>query len=66
MAGVRHLCVVGAPGPKSHVNLKTTNIYAEIDREMKVKALALCDAAEAGAHRPRKEDKGLMAFLKAM
>lgn len=49
-----------------HVSLETTNIYAEIDLEMKAKALALCDAAEAGPHRPWKEDKGLLAFLKAI
>ena len=49
-----------------HVSLETTNIYAEIDLEMKAKALALCDAAEAGPHRPWKEDKGLIAFLKAI
>ena len=49
-----------------HVSLETTNIYAEIDLEMKAKALALCDAAEPGPHRRLKEDKGLMAFLKAM
>ena len=49
-----------------HVSLETTNIYAEIDLEMKAKALALCDAAEPGPHRSWKEDKGLMAFLKAI
>ena len=49
-----------------HVSLETTNIYAEIDLEMKARALAICDAAEAGPHRPWKEDKGLMAFLKAL
>ena len=41
-----------------HVSLETTNIYAEIDLEMKAKALALCDAAEPGPHRSWKEDKG--------
>ena len=49
-----------------HVSLETTNIYAEIDLEMKAKALALCDASEPGTHRRLKEDKGLIAFLKAM
>ena len=49
-----------------HVSLETTNIYAEIDLEMKARALALCDAAEPGPRRRWKEDKGLMAFLKAM
>ena len=49
-----------------HVSLETTNIYAEIDLEMKAKALALCDAAEADPRRPWKEDKGLMVFLKGI
>ena len=49
-----------------HVSLETTNVYAEVDLEMKAKALALCDAAEPGPERPWKEDKGLMAFLKIM
>ena len=49
-----------------HASLDTTNIYAEIDLEMKVKAMALCDAAEAGPDRPWKENKGLMAFLDAL
>ena len=49
-----------------HASIDTTNIYAEIDLEMKAKALALCDAAEPGPHRPWKEKKGLMAFLKSL
>ena len=36
--------------------------YAEIDLEMKAKAVALCDAAEPGPDRPWKENKGLMAW----
>ena len=46
-----------------HASLDTTNIYAEIDLEMKAKAMALCDAAEPGPARPWKQSKGLMAFL---
>ena len=49
-----------------HVTINTTNVYAEIDLEMKAKALALCDAAEPGPSRPWKEKKGLMAFLKSL
>lgn len=49
-----------------HVSLETTNIYAEIDLEMKAAALALCDAAEPGPTRPWKQDTGLMAYLKAL
>ena len=55
--GIKHL---------SALSLDTTNIYAEIDLEMKAKAMALCDAAEAGPDRPWKENKGLMAFLDAL
>ena len=46
-----------------HVNLDTTNIYAEIDLETKAKAMALCDAGSARPERPWKEDKGVIAFL---
>ena len=49
-----------------HASLDTTNIYAEIDMEMKAKAMALCDAAGAGPDRPWKVNKGLMAFLAAL
>ena len=49
-----------------HVSLDTTNIYAEIDLEMKAKAMALCDAAEPEPDRPWKEDRGLIAFLSAL
>ena len=49
-----------------HASLDTTNIYAEIDLEMKARAVALCDAAEAGPDRPWKTDKGLMAFLNTL
>lgn len=49
-----------------HASLDTTCIYAEIDIEAKARAMALCDAAEAGPERPWKEDSGLMAFLDAL
>ena len=49
-----------------HASLDTTNIYAEIDLEMKAKAMTLCDTAEPGPNRPWKENKGLMAFLGAL
>ena len=49
-----------------HASLDTTNIYAEIDLQMKARAMALCDAAEPAADRPWKENKGLMAFLDAL
>lgn len=49
-----------------HVSLDTTNIYAEIDLEMKAKAMTLCDAGDPASGRPWKEDKGVIAFLNAI
>ncbi len=48
-----------------HVSLATTNVYAEVDLEMKAKALARCEVEEEGqAQKPWREDKGLMEFLR--
>ncbi len=49
-----------------HVSLDTTNIYAEIDLQMKAEAMALCDAGQPVPNRPWKEDKGVIAFLNAL
>jgi site-specific recombinase XerD len=49
-----------------HVSLNTTNIYAEIDLEMKARALALCEVKHGKRDKPWHHDKGLMAFLKAL
>ncbi|MEI6670204.1 MAG: tyrosine-type recombinase/integrase [Acidobacteriota bacterium] len=46
-----------------HVSLTTTNIYAEVDLEMKAKALTLCEITGGGPSKRWREDKGLMAFL---
>ena len=52
-----------------HVCLSTTNIYAEVDLDMKAKALANC---EVEGNKPKKikkpwrEDKGLMEFLRTL
>jgi integrase/recombinase XerD len=40
-----------------HVSLATTNIYAEVDLEMKAKALANCEVKEDEAKKPWREDK---------
>lgn len=49
-----------------HVSLDTTNIYAEIDLEMKAKALAHCEV-KGPKQAPRwTEDKGIMAFLRTL
>jgi integrase/recombinase XerD len=49
-----------------HVSLDTTNIYAEIDLQMKAKAMALCEPGNQGQSRPWKEDKGVIAFLSSI
>lgn len=49
-----------------HVSLTTTNIYAEVDLEMKAKALALCEVTENRSAKRWRDDKGLMAFLHAL
>ena len=47
-----------------HVSLDTTNIYAEVDFEMKAKALSLCDLPDDAAPKLWHTDKETMAFLK--
>ncbi len=49
-----------------HVCLSTTNVYAEVDVEMKAKALATCEIKEEKPKKPWREDKGLMEFLRAL
>ena len=49
-----------------HVSLTTTNIYAEVDLEMKAKALANCEVEDRRTSTPWKEDKGLIEFLRAL
>ena len=49
-----------------HVSLTTTNVYAEVDLEMKAKALANCEVKGAKPQKPWREDKGLMEFLKTL
>jgi integrase/recombinase XerD len=46
-----------------HVSLQTTHIYAESDLEMKVKALAQCEAPLLEPNNKRAAQKGLMGFL---
>lgn len=50
-----------------HVSLDTTNIYAEVDIEMKAKALACVDIPESISAMPYKENRpSLMMFLKKL
>jgi integrase/recombinase XerD len=51
-----------------HVSLTTTNIYAEVDLEMKARALDNCEVKVNGKKKitPWKEDKTLMEFLQTL
>jgi site-specific recombinase XerD len=49
-----------------HVSLATTNVYAEVDLEMKANALANCQIEEQEEKKPWREDKELMEFLRAL
>src|SRR5262249_22287032 len=50
-----------------HVSLATTNVYAEVDLEMKARALASCEVEEEGeAQSPWREEKGLLEFLRTL
>ena len=49
-----------------HVSLATTNVYAEVDLEMKAKALANCEVKEDAPKKPWREDKRVMEFLRTL
>lgn len=49
-----------------HVSLNTTNIYAEVDLEMKAKALAACEVTTTKPAKRWREDAGIMAFLQTL
>lgn len=49
-----------------HVSVVTTNIYAEVDLQMKAQALALCEIKDGKVRKPWRVDAGLMAFLQAL
>jgi integrase/recombinase XerD len=53
-----------------HVSLKTTNVYAEVDLEMKAKALAHCEVTSSTPNKTTtkrwKDDKDLLAFLRSL
>jgi hypothetical protein len=49
-----------------HVSLATTNVYAEVDMEMKGKALASCEVEGEQTGKPWKEDARLMDFLRTL
>jgi site-specific recombinase XerD len=47
-----------------HVSLTTTNVYAEVDLDMKAKALAGCEVSDPKPGKPWRKDVGLLAFLR--
>ena len=49
-----------------HVSLDTTNVYAEVDLEMKAKALAKCEIKKGKPQRPWRKNPGLMEFLRTL
>ena len=49
-----------------HVSLTTTNIYAEVDLEMKAKAVAHCEIKEPKRTRHWRDDPGLISFLRSL
>lgn len=49
-----------------HVSIDTTNIYAEVDLEMKAKALARCGIEAEKRTKPWRSDTTLLAFLKTL
>src|SRR5208283_398010 len=49
-----------------HVCLSTTNVYAEVDLEMKAKALAKCEIKDGKAARPWRKNPKLMEFLRTL
>ncbi len=46
-----------------HVSVNTTNIYAEVDLEMKAQALAYCELTDNKKQQHWRDNKGLMEFL---
>jgi len=49
-----------------HVSLDTTNVYAEIDLEMKAKALASCDISDEVTQKRKRKQADLMTFLQRL
>jgi integrase/recombinase XerD len=49
-----------------HVCLSTTNVYAEVDLEMKAKALAKCEIKGSKSTKPWRTNPGLMEFLRTL
>ena len=49
-----------------HVCLTTTNVYAEVDLEMKTRALLKCEIKDGKPKKPWRKNPGLMEFLRSL
>ena len=49
-----------------HVCLSTTNVYAEVDLEMKAKALVKCEIKDGKPKKPWRKNPGIMEFLRSL
>ena len=49
-----------------HVCLSTTNVYAEVDLEMKAKALVKCEIKDGKPKKPWRKNAGIMEFLRSL
>ena len=49
-----------------HVSVSTTNVYAEVDLEMKAKALVKCEIKGGKPKKPWRKNPGLMEFLRTL
>ena len=49
-----------------HVSVDTTNVYAEVDLEMKAKALVKCEIKDGKPKKPWRKNPGLMEFLRTL
>jgi len=49
-----------------HVSISTTNVYAEVDLEMKAKALVKCAIKGGKPKKPWRKNPGLMEFLRTL
>ncbi len=47
-------------------SLATTNVYAEVDLEMKAQALAGCEVGDPGPGKPWRADAGLIGFHRSL
>ena len=49
-----------------HVNLDTTNIYAQVDLDLKIRAMQQCDTVATQPRKVWEQDHGLMEYLDSL